>query len=64
MAGSTESGPIASGLEELQVGQTDQLTGMLAWGIQHWEPSVIQAPKMDAVGSGGQSEGWRQKEEP
>lgn len=61
---STESGPLASGLEELPVGQTDQPTGTLAWGSQPWGPSVTEAPKVGAMGSGGQSEGWDQKEEP
>lgn len=47
--GSTESGSIASGLEELQVGQTDQLTGMLAGG----------QPAMGTICGTGTKEGWK-----
>lgn len=52
---STELGSIASGLEELRVGQTDQPTGTLAWGSLPWGPSVTEVPKVGAMGSGGQS---------
>lgn len=38
--------------------------GTLAWGSLHWELPVMEAPTVGAVGSGGQSEGWGQKEEP
>lgn len=61
---STEPGPTASGLEELQVVQTDRPTGTLAWGRLPWGPSVTEVPKAGAMGSGGQSQGWDQKEEP